>query len=306
MFSEEVTLIPFSPFNFDLSAKIFSKGDRQIRLYENGNFRQVIRINDRLVLVTLESKGTVENPRINAGLKSISQIDSTDKEEIEIAICRLFNLDLNLTDFYTVAKKDEILKQIIKKLYGLRSPTTQTVYEALVDSIIEQQISLVVATSLERKMIKKFGEHLVVDGETFYAYPTPKSLEQGSIEEFRECGLSIRKAEYIKEISALITGRRLDLDKYRTYKNAQDIIRELDDLRGIGVWTAELTAIRSLQKWDVMPADDVGLRRIISHYYCEGKKITSEQARNIAEPWGKWRGLAAFYFVIADLLKIDA
>ena len=205
-----------------------------------------------------------------------------------------------------MAKKDEALKQIIKMLYGLRSPTTQTVYEALVDSIIEQQISLMVATSLERTMIKKFGEQLVVDGETFYAYPTPKSLSEGSIEEFRECGLSIRKAEYIKEISALVAERRLDLEKYRTYKKAKEIVRELDDLRGVGVWTAELTTIRSLQKWDVMPADDVGLRRIIAHYYCEGKKITSDQATNIAEPWGKWRGLAAFYFIIADLLKIDA
>ena len=301
-----MTLIPFSPFNFDLSAKIFAKGDRQIRIYENGKFRQVIRINDKLVLLTLESKGTIENPRINAGLKSIDQIDSTDKEETKKIVCRLFNLDLNLADFYAVAKKDEALKQIIKMLYGLRSPTTQTVYEALVDSIIEQQISLMVATSLERTMIKKFGEQLVVDGETFYAYPTPKSLSEGSIEEFRECGLSIRKAEYIKEISALVAERRLDLEKYRTYKKAKEIVRELDNLRGVGVWTAELTTIRSLQKWDFMPADDVGLRRIIAHYYCEGKKITSDQARNIAEPWGKWRGLAAFYFIIADLLKIDA
>jgi DNA-3-methyladenine glycosylase II len=117
--------------------------------------------------------------------------------------------------------------------------------------------------------------------------------------------LSERKAEYIIESSALIADGKLDLEKFRNYEKTQDIVRELDELRGIGTWTAELTVIRSLQKWDVFPADDIGLRRIIAHYYFEDKKITSQQMRDIAEPWGKWRGLAAFYFVTAELLNIE-
>jgi DNA-3-methyladenine glycosylase II len=59
-----------------------------------------------------------------------------------------------------------------------------------------------------------------------------------------------------------------------------------------------------MQKWDVFPADDVGLRRIIAHYYFHNQKITSEQARKIAEPWGEWKGLAAYHLVVADLLSL--
>jgi DNA-3-methyladenine glycosylase II len=70
------------------------------------------------------------------------------------------------------------------------------------------------------------------------------------------------------------------------------------------VWTAELTAIRGLNRLDVFPADDLGLRRWVAHYYCNERTITSAQARGIAEQWGKWRGLAGYYLVVAGLLKI--
>jgi DNA-3-methyladenine glycosylase II len=55
-----------------------------------------------------------------------------------------------------------------------------------------------------------------------------------------------------------------------------------------------------MQKFDAIPSDDLGLRRVISHYYCDGAKISSDEAREIAERWGKWRGLAAFYLIMAE------
>ena len=70
MFTEQITLKPVPPFNFDLSAKIFSKGNPQIRSYENGKFSQVIRLNRKLALLTLVSVGTVEKPKLLAELKS--------------------------------------------------------------------------------------------------------------------------------------------------------------------------------------------------------------------------------------------
>ena len=305
MFAGEFTLKPVPPFSFELSTQIFSNGDRQFRIYEDGKFKQIIRVDNKLALVILESAGTVDKPKLKAVLKSNSEISLSDKELASQKVNQLFNLELDLLPFYELAEKDETLKRITQKLRGLRSPTTQTVYEALVDSIIEQQISLKVATAIERRLIKKFGEGVTLDGELYYAYPTAQALAQASTEELRASGLSGRKVEYIKEISALVAKEKLDLEKFRNYENTKDILEELDEVRGIGAWTAELTVIRSLQKWDAIPADDVGLRRIISKYYCEGRRITSYEAKKIAEPWGKWRGLAAFYFVIAELLKVE-
>ena len=85
-------------------------------------------------------------------------------------------MNFDLKPFYEKVKEDKTMAHITQKLFGLKSPTTQTVFEALVDSIVEQQISLKVANSIEKKLIKKFGDPLNLDGEVYYAYPTPQSL----------------------------------------------------------------------------------------------------------------------------------
>ena len=63
--------------------------------------------------------------------------------------------------------------------------------------------------------------------------------------------------------------------------------------------------IRSMQKWDAFPADDLGLRRVISKYYRDGKSISAEEARKIAEPWKLWKGLVAYYLIVADMLGVE-
>jgi len=63
--------------------------------------------------------------------------------------------------------------------------------------------------------------------------------------------------------------------------------------------------IRGVQKYDAFPADDIGLRRIIAHYYYGCEKITGDKARRTAAAWSGWRGLASFYLVMAEQLKIN-
>lgn len=304
MFTQKITLKPVSPFSFDLSAEIFSHGDKQIRTYEEGKFTQLIRVDGKLIHIALTSKGTLDKPKLQAELTSNEPLTAANSKEAQKIINLLFSLDFDPAPFYKTAEKDPTMAKITQKLCGLRSPTTPTVYEALVDSIVEQQISLKVANSLERKIIKKFGDTLNIQGTTYYEYPAPQKIAQDTLEELRSCGLSQRKTEYIHAISTLITEGKLDLEKFKNYKNPDEIIKEMDELKGIGVWTAELTMLRSMQKWDALPADDLGLRRTIANYYCNGKKITSEEARKIAAPWGNWKGLAAYYLVVAETLEI--
>ena len=58
--------------------------------------------------------------------------------------------------------------------------------------------------------------------------------------------------------------------------------------------------LRGMQKLDAFPADDFGIRRVISRYYCSGKAVDSGEAREIAKAWGNWKGLAAYYLIIAE------
>ena len=299
-FTETFTVQALAPFNFDLSAQIFSGGDMQIRAYANGAFHQVLRFNCNLVLVKLTSNGTIEQPKLTVEIKSNILVTPQEKRKVEEAIRFIFNLDFNLLSFYKDAENDPAMNQITQELYGLKNPTTPTVFESLVDSIVEQQISIKVAHTIEQRLAKKFGETLTIDGNTYFAYPTPKNIAGASISDIQQVGLSMRKAEYIHGATQLIVDGKLDLEQMKNEKNPERIIAELDEIKGIGVWTAELTMLRGMQKLDALPADDFGIRRVISRYYCSGKPIKTAEAREIAKAWGKWKGLAAYYLIIAE------
>ena len=303
-FAESFQVEALAPFDFDLTAHIFSSGDKQVRSYANGKFSQVLKINGRLTLIQLASVGTIDQPKIGIEIRSNNPITSQDKQKTKEAITFIFNLDFNLNSFYNELKNEHIIYKIAQQLYGLKNPTTPTVFEGLMDSIVEQQISLKVAYTIEDRLIKKFGETLTLNDETYYAYPTAQNIANVKINELKGCGLSERKAQYLQGAAQLIVDGKLDLEHLKTKQNSDEILSALDAIRGIGVWTAELTMLRGMQKLDALPADDLGVRSVISSYYCGGKPIKKEEARQIAKSWGTWKGLAAFYLIMAEIKGI--
>ncbi len=268
---EIMTLKPVPPFDFGLSASIFSEGDPQIRSYREGAFRQVMRANGKLVLVTVTSGGTVDIPKLNVRVQP-GPIPAGVVKNVGEAVTSLFNLNLDLSLFIEAVKGDPVMSALAIRLRGLKSPRTATVFEALTDSIVEQQISLAAAHSIEKRVVRTFGDTLDIEGETYYAFPPPARLGAAPVEELRACGLSQKKAEYIIGIARRIREGELDLESYGPEKDTGTIVSELSMLRGVGIWTAELAALRGLSRLDAIPADDIGIRRSISSYYSKASQ----------------------------------
>ena len=95
---------------------------------------------DQLVLISIESLGTVDQPRIQVKIQSDREISREKKNVARIFVSRLLNARFGLVPFYEYIAKDRILEELTRRLRGLRIPSTPTVFEALVDSIVEQQI----------------------------------------------------------------------------------------------------------------------------------------------------------------------
>jgi DNA-3-methyladenine glycosylase II len=304
-FHMKLTITPVPPYDFDLSARIFSTGDEQIRKYENGRYQQVIGANNKLILITVKSSGSVDAPVLEMELKSNRKISENDRRVAEETISYILNLGLDLETFYQAVKSDRVMAAIAEKLRGLKNPTTPTVFESLISSIIEQQISLIVAHSMEKKVVKAFGEALRINDLDYYIFPTPQRLASATREELRHCGLSEKKAEYIRDVSKSIIEGKLDLEALKELEDTNTVIDRLLNIRGIGLWTAEMTVLRGMRRLEEMPADDIGLRRCIAHYYSNDRRISADEARQIARKWGKWQGLAGFYLIIAEHLGIE-
>ena len=299
-FTETFTVEPPAPFSLDLSAQVFSSGDPHVRGYVNGEFSQVLQLAGNLVSAEVSSAGSVEQPKLAVELKSNKPITPKTKQDAQEAIAYIFNLNFDLKSFYRETENDPAMHKITQQLCGFKFPTTPTAFEGLVDAIVEQQISIKVARTIEERLAKKFGDKLELGGETYHAFPAPQNIKEASISDIRGCGLSQRKAEYICNAAQLIAEGKLNLEEMKSNPSPDQIIAELDEIKGIGVWTAELTILRGMQRWDVLPADDFGIRRVISTYYCSGRPIKTPEARQTALQWGRWKGLAAFYLIIAE------
>lgn len=296
----EFVLHPVPPYNFDISASLFSGGDPEIRIYNNKIFRQAFCRSGRHYILEAESSGTAGDHDLECRILTESPPMPGDTDLLKKFINTIFNLDDNLVPFYEHVYNDPVLAKIISQLYGLKPPTTPTVFEALVDSIIEQQISLSVAHRLQNRLIKMFGETVSCGNTTGYCYPSPGRLAEVDIPQFRATGLTNRKGEYIRDISAAIVSGAIDPEELKQANDTGEIIRYLSSLRGIGRWTAELTVIRGMHRLDAFPADDVGFQRIISRFYCGGRKIRADETRRIAGRWKEWQGLAGFYLEMAE------
>lgn len=301
---QQTTLVPHPPFDFSLSVAIFSGGEPDIRTFRDGVFRQVLDTGNALVLAEVRSSGTTEDPKLALTHRSDRPVRRDEAWRAGEQLATILSITDDMDPFYRAVAGDPVLADLSVRLRGVRAPVTPTVFEALTDSIIEQQISLKAAHSIETRLIRSVGKQLDLEGITYYCYPDPEILAGTADSTFRTCGLTVRKGEYIRDVSRLILKGDLDVEGFRQEPDTEMVIEELVKIRGIGRWTAELTILRGLHRPDAFPADDVGVRRLISQFYLSGRKISTAEARTFADRWGPWKGFAAYYLEVADLLGV--
>ena len=144
-------------------------------------------------IASFSSTGTVEDPVISVSFETVRRLHRKEIHRAEQICVSLFNLDLDLKEFYGSISVDPILVSLTGQLRGLKIPATESAFEALVNAVIEQQLSLEASYSIEKRFIRAFGEGLSLGSGYYYAFPTPDRLVHASLPELHACGISLRK-----------------------------------------------------------------------------------------------------------------
>jgi len=110
----------------------------------------------------------------------------------------------------------------------------------------------------------------------------------------RACGLSERKGEYIADLARHFADGTIHVGRWPAMSD-EEVTDELIQVRGIGRWTAEMFLIFNLLRPDVLPVDDLGLRRAVSVSYRAGRRVSETSIRRIAHAWQPWRSVATWY-----------
>ena len=209
-------------------------------------------------------------------------------EEMEPVARAVLGADFELYPFYAWAQNDEVLRELVPRLAGLRPPLAPDPYEALVSAISAQQVSLFAAFAIRNRMVERFG----VRGVHAYAFPTRVRMAQASEEELTELGFSRRKAEYLLGVA------RADVD-FEALRNLPDdeVKATLTVLRGLGEWTADWFLARHLARPRAWPAGDLGLVKAVSAFYFGGRKISIAEVREAGARFDPFQNLTAHYLL---------
>lgn len=157
----------------------------------------------------------------------------------------MFGLDINLADFYALADRDKSLAPLVQRFRGLKPPSFPSLFEALVNAIACQQLSLTAGIAVLNRLAAQSGPTVTNDGVVQDALPRPADVLLLTLDSLRVLGFSFAKARSLLELAQIATTGHLEPGKLERLRD-EDILSLLLSLRGIGRWTAEYALLRGL------------------------------------------------------------
>jgi len=183
-----------------------------------------------------------------------------------------------------LAHRDPQLGALIRRIGPFHPRATPDPFNALLGSILHQQISMRAAAAVQRKLRDLCG------GQRFQ----PEAILQLSTAKLRSAGLSRQKTTYVRDLAEHFASGRLSARRLRQTDD-EAVIEAVTQVKGVGRWTAEMLLIFCLRRPDVWPIDDYGLRKAAGNFLRLGGLPDAETMRMIGNPWRPFRTVACWY-----------
>lgn len=174
----------------------------------------------------------------------------------------------------------------LRRMPGYRIPLNPAGLEVLVSSICAQQVNMRWANTTMSRLIRRYGTEVELYGVRWWRFPGAEQLAAADPADIRAMQFTTRKSGYIVGVAGAMAADHLTgLED----DGNETVIRRLVALRGVGRWTAEWFLARCLARPDVVPAGDLGVRKVVSRYVIgaeKGEVLPEADVRAAVESWG--------------------
>jgi DNA-3-methyladenine glycosylase II len=189
--------------------------------------------------------------------------DTGEHTRVLALVRRMLGVDRDLTPFGRAAARLPWLSPLARRMRGVKPPRYPTLWEAFVNTIVFQQVSLRAASTIVRRLIVTVGTPVESEGRPLYVFPSAErvlSVEDGAL---RAIGLSAGKVATLRRAGEALTSGALDeaMLEERASADAAVLLRQI---KGIGPWTATVILLRGLGRLDVFPMNDTSVARNIA------------------------------------------
>ncbi len=285
---------PTPPYNFAKMLAVLARFHPVMDIVREGDYWRALHVGEQVALVRVRSQGTVDTPLLEVHLAA----GEADSALLLQKLRHILSADEDLTPFYARAMSDAALWETVAPLRGLRLIRAASVFEALIITIIEQQIALTAAQRAERWLVEWAGNAISYQNESYYAFPTRQQIAAAEVADLIPLKITFTRMQLLIDLAR----GELDLESLRTVGAAMAYERLLG-LRGVGHWTAAWTLTRGLSGHYAVGDNDVALQAAANRYfYGQTGRTTSEVVSATFARYGEYAGLAAFYTLMRWVL----
>ena len=178
---------------------------------------------------------------------------------------------------------DPVMRAIIERVGPCRMEFSPPAFESLAETIVYQQLNGKAAVTIFDRFAALAGEPL-----------TPGGILKLTDEQMRSVGLSKQKASYLKDLAAKTEAGILNFSRLPDLPD-EEVIAHLIQVKGIGVWTAQMFLMFTLKRANVLPTGDYGVQAAIKKHYRKRKMPKPEVMAKIAKCWEPYRSVACWY-----------
>jgi DNA-3-methyladenine glycosylase II len=304
---KEVFTVEFeaiSPYSFELTLHkpagwYWSTPEETI---EKDTCWSVTRFKGELLGLKLHSTGTIRKPLIQCSIYSKTKVDKSDKQAIIGMLKRALKVEEDLTAFYELSQKDDILQGVVKDLYGMHTIGWPELFPALILAVSLQMAPMKRSNQMIDLLMANFGENASFEGKTIRYWPSAQIIAKLTTEELQVKAKLGYRAKNLKAIATTLTQGFPSMDELYVMK-PEEAKEKLLTLQGIGEYSAELVMPKTGFPLDVWSAKIFNM--LFYGKIPEKPRDVIPSLKEAAEQrWGNWKGYA-FVYVLNDLPKIS-
>ncbi len=287
-------LRPAPPFRLDLTVwALRRRPANAVDRWDGESYRRVLILDGSPADVTVvQSSGVSLRVQVSAPRVSLAA-----RNLVRATLMRMFAVNLDLSAFYRLARKDPRLHALVRRFLGVKPPRFPTAFEALINGIACQQLSLTVGIVLLNRLATACAP---TTPEGAHAFPRPEDVASASPRTLRRLGYSRAKVRAMRHVARLIADGDLDLESLASLER-EAAIERLEALPGVGRWTAEYVLLRGLGRINLFPGDDVGARAHLAEWLRLRKPLDYERVRRLLRRWQPYGGLIYFHMLLDGL-----
>jgi DNA-3-methyladenine glycosylase II len=194
--------------------------------------------------------------------KLLLEIESDPRQQPEVlaAARRMLGLEVDLSRFYRSASTIPWLHPLVVRMRGVRPPRYPTLWEACVNAIVFQQISLHAASAIMGRFTMGLSDRVDHGGVAVYRFPSMAQFQAAPDRVLAEAGLSAGKLATLRRVADAVEAGVLPEARLEQLPSAEASVL-LRTIKGIGPWTAAVILLRGLGRLDVFPANDSSVTR---------------------------------------------